>query len=107
MAHICSNSHPALNKRTSPDQQKPTDQVTTSNEIARQKRAEKSLKIILCKTFYAVLRSRNYLFSAPAPPLSIISAPAPAPATAIYCYLKLFYNSITILIEVEISFSSS
>ena len=38
-----------------------------------------------------VLRSRNYLFSAPAPPLSIISAPAPAPA--IYCNLKLYYNT--------------
>ena len=38
-----------------------------------------------------VLRSRNYLFSAPAPPLSIISAPAPAPA--IYCNLKLYYNA--------------
>ena len=33
---------------------------------------------------YAVLWSRNYLFSAPAPILSIISALAPAPATAIY-----------------------
>ena len=32
--------------------------------------------------FFAVLRSRNYLFSAPAPPLAII--PASAPATAIY-----------------------
>ena len=41
----------------------------------------------------AVLRSRNYLFSAPAPTLFIISAPAPAPApvTAIYCHIKLFY----------------
>ena len=40
----------------------------------------------------AVLRSRNYLFSAraTAPTLSIISAPASAPATAIYCHLKLF-----------------
>ena len=53
----------------------------------------------------AVLRSRSYLFSAPtpAPPLSPISAPAPA----IYCHLKLFYNSSTIAMEVEISFSSS
>ena len=38
-----------------------------------------------------VLRSRNYLFSALAPPLSLISAPAPAPAQApaIYCHLKV------------------
>ena len=50
-----------------------------------------------------VLRSQNYLF--PATSLSIISAPAPATAT--YCHLKLFYNSSTILTEVEISFSSS
>ena len=41
---------------------------------------------ILCKN--TVLRSRNYLFSAPAPTLTIISAPAPA--TAIYWHLKLF-----------------
>ena len=44
----------------------------------------------------SLLRSRNYLFSAPtpapAPPLSLISAPAPA----IYCHLKLFYNSSTV-----------
>ena len=47
----------------------------------------------------SVLRSRNYLFSAPAPPLSIISAaPTPAPAPAIYCHLKLYYyNSRSIL----------
>ena len=48
----------------------------------------------------SVLRSPNYLFSAPtpAPLLSIISAPAltPAPAPAIYCHLKLYYNSSTI-----------
>ena len=31
-----------------------------------------------------VLRSRNYLFLAPAPTLSIISAPAPAQTPAIY-----------------------
>ena len=48
--------------------------------------------------FFSVLRSRNYLFSAltlaPAPPLSIISAPAsaPAPAPGIVCHLKLYYN---------------
>ena len=44
-----------------------------------------------------------------APPLSIILAPAPAPAKAIYSHFKLFYNSSTgtILIEVEMSFSSS
>ena len=35
-----------------------------------------------------VLRSQNYLFSAPT--LTMISAPAPAPATAIYWHLKLF-----------------
>ena len=35
------------------------------------------------------------------------SAPAPAPDTAIYCHLKLVYNSSTILIEIEIGFSSS
>ena len=35
-----------------------------------------------------VLRSRNYLLSAPAPPLSIFSAPAPAPAPAIFCHLN-------------------
>ena len=28
-------------------------------------------------------------------------------SSTIYCHLKLFYNSRTILIEVEISFSSS
>ena len=38
--------------------------------------------------FLSVLRSRNYLFSAPAPTLAIISAPAPAPA--IYWHFKLF-----------------
>ena len=38
-----------------------------------------------------MLRSQNYLFSAPAPPLSIISAPAPA----LYCHLKLFYHTKT------------
>ena len=45
-------------------------------------------------TIFAVLRRRNYLFSAttPAPPLCIISAPAPPPAPAIYCHLKLFFN---------------
>ena len=61
------------------------------------------------KGFCTVLRSQNYLFSAPAPTLSIISAPAPAPAPApaINCHLKLFYNSSTILIEVDISFSLS
>ena len=45
-----------------------------------------------------VLRSRNYLYSTPAPTLSIISATALAPATAIYStkltaenvYLNLF-----------------
>ena len=39
-----------------------------------------------------------FLFSAPAPPFSIISAsaPAPTPAPAIYCHLKLYYNSSTI-----------
>ena len=54
-----------------------------------------------------MLQNRNYLFSAPAPPLSIILAPALA--TAIYWHLKLFFNSSTgtVLIEVEISFSSS
>ena len=36
----------------------------------------------------AVLRSRNYLFFAPAPTLTIISAPAPA--SAIYWHLKMF-----------------
>ena len=36
----------------------------------------------------AVLRSRNYLFSAPVPTLTIISAPAPA--SAIYWLFKLF-----------------
>ena len=56
----------------------------------------------------AVLRSRNYLLSAPAPLLSLILAPAPAPAhAAIYCHLKLFYKSSAIPIELEISFSSS
>ena len=49
----------------------------------------------------AVLLSRNNLFSAPAPPLSLISATAPAPA--IYCHLNLFYNS-SILLEVDIGF---
>ena len=57
--------------------------------------------------FFPVLRSRNYLFSAltpgPVPPWSRISAPAPAPA--IYCHLKLLYNSSTIPMEVEKSFS--
>ena len=43
--------------------------------------------------YFSVLRRRYYLFSAPVPPLSLVSAPAPAPATAIYCHLKLFYNS--------------
>ena len=37
-------------------------------------------------SFKAVLQSRNYLFLAPAPPLS----------PAIYCHLKLYYNSSTI-----------
>ena len=54
-----------------------------------------------------VLRSRNYLFSAPAPNLTIISDPAPAPTTAIYWHLKLFLNTSTIQIKVEITFSSS
>ena len=59
-----------------------------------------ALQISLNHEKKTVLRSRNYLFSAPAsgsfsaPPLSIISAPAPAPA--IYCHLKLYYNSSTI-----------
>ena len=54
----------------------------------------------------SVLRSQNYLFSAPTPaPLSsLISAPAPAPAPAMYCNLKLFYNSNTIPMEVYITF---
>ena len=38
-----------------------------------------------------MLRSRNYLFSAPAPTLYIISAPAPA----IYCHINL-NNSSTV-----------
>ena len=44
----------------------------------------------------AVLRSRNYLFSAPTPaqPMSIISAPAPAPAIYFdYFPFKMYYNS--------------
>ena len=45
----------------------------------------------------AVLRIRNYLFSTPGPPLSLISAPASAPA--IYCHLKLYNNSSTITIS--------
>ena len=40
--------------------------------------------------FLSVLRSRNYFFSAPAPTLTIISAPAPVQATAIYWHYKLF-----------------
>ena len=58
---------------------------------------------------FSVLRSRNYLFSAPtlAPPLSLISALAPAPAQAIHCHLKLFYHRNTITMGVEIGFSSS
>ena len=46
----------------------------------------------------SVLRSRNYLFLAPAPhfPFTSAPAPAPAPASAIYCHLKLYYNSSTI-----------
>ena len=59
--------------------------------------------------FLTVLRSWNYLFSAPT--LTIISAPAPAlaPGSAIYWHLKLFKNTTgsTKLIEVEITFSSS
>ena len=38
-----------------------------------------------------MLQSQNYLFLAPAPPLSLISALAPDPA--MYCHLKLYYNS--------------
>ena len=50
----------------------------------------RNLVFLLC--LKPVLRSRNYLFSALAPTLAIISAPAPAPApgTAIYWHLKLF-----------------
>ena len=66
----------------------------------------KNLKIVVknvkCIFKKSVLRSRNYLFSAPAPALTLISAPAPAqaPATAMYCHLKLLYNVSTIPIEV-------
>ena len=49
-----------------------------------------------CLLQKAVLRSGNYLFSAPAPPLSIILALAQAPATAIYCHLNMSY---TVLIK--------
>ena len=38
--------------------------------------------------FLPVLWSQNYLFSAPAPSLSLVSAPAPALAK--YCHLKLY-----------------
>ena len=63
----------------------------------------------------SVLRSQNYLFSAPTPPLSLILAAAPAPnpvpapalAPAIYCHLKLFFNRSTLTMEVKIRFSSS
>ena len=50
------------------------------------------------------LRSRNYLFSAPAPPLYryLISALAPA----INCYLKLFYNSSTIPVPMKVQTTS-
>ena len=56
--------------------------------------------------YISVLRSQNYLFSAPtpAPHLSIISAPAPAPTPAIYCHLKLYYNSSTIRNMSQLSF---
>ena len=43
---------------------------------------------LLTEEIISVLRSRNFLFSAPAPTLTIISAQAPA--TAIYWHLKLF-----------------
>ena len=68
---------------------------------------DNELNVTYSLLYFSMLRSRNYLFSAPAPTLSIISAPAPPPATAIYCHIKLFDNSSTILIEVEISFSMS
>ena len=42
----------------------------------------------------SVVRSQNYVFSAPAPPLAIIPAPAPGPA--IYCTLEVYCNSSTI-----------
>ena len=57
---------------------------------------------IFISIFFLVLRSQNYLFSAPAPPWSLISAPAPA----IYCHLKLFYNSNTIPMEVQYRYIS-
>ena len=48
--------------------------------------------------FKGVLRSRNYLFSAP--PLSIFAALALATGTdpAIFCHFKLYYNNSTIRI---------
>ena len=51
----------------------------------------------------SVLQRRNYLFSAPAPTLAIISAPA----TAIYWHLKLFKNTSSMYtIEEAMTFSS-
>ena len=50
--------------------------------------------------FLSVCRSQNIFFSA----LTSFIISAPAPATAIYCHRKLFYNSNTKLIELDISF---
>ena len=64
------------------------------------------IKMKFWKVISGVVEPNFYFFSAPAPPFFLISASAPAPA--IYCHLKLFYNSSssTIPMEVEISFSS-
>ena len=55
-------------------------QTVIAFEFRIRSEAKRKRQLIVC----TVLRSRNYLFS----------APAPAPPPAINCHLKLLYNSI-------------
>ena len=54
-----------------------------------------------------VLEPKLFIFSYGSTFVHNFVSASPAPATGKYCHFKLFYNSCTILLEVEISFSSS
>ena len=49
--------------------------------------------------FKAVLRSRNYLFLAPAPVFFVAPAPASFPA-ALYCHFKMYYSITVVTYEI-------
>ena len=73
-------------KKNSCQSAKPAKSVKTANLLH---------EIATLLSITSVLWSRNYLFSAPAPSLSIILAPTPAPATAIYSIIYCHFPLTT------------